>query len=627
MSDVAVPRPDFDGGDARTGWDSAQHGRSSDRPSFVGSQLAGNLLELFDKAVARNGEAPFLWHKRDKQYRSSSWREIADASNALASYLVRHGLRPGERVILAAENRPEWCVADLAIMRAGGVTVPAYATNLPDDHRYVVDHSEAVMVVVGNRAVMERMASAIEGNAAIRHVITMDPFESSHFSCAAGQWSSALESSAREDKIDFVDRLSPDDLACFIYTSGTGGRPKSVMLSHRNIMANMWGAYDLVKKVGLDDETFLSFLPLSHSYEHTVGQFLPMAIDAQIYYSEGAEHLAKNFVEVKPTIVACVPRLYEVLRQKMMAAVEREGGVQAKLFAETLRLGIKRYENGGRLPVMESARDFVLERLVRNKVRGRFGGRLKALVSGGAPLNYEVGLFFTALGLPVLQGYGQTESSPVISVNPPNKVKLETVGPPLDGVEVRIADDGEILVRGDLVMLGYWKDLEATRQAVRDGWLHTGDIGAIDSDGYLRITDRKKDMIVNSGGDNIAPQKVEGHLMLQPEIEQAVVFGDRQPYLVAIIVPPRELIKKVAAETGLPANLEALQDVSALRSQLQEALKRANEHLSVIERVRRFALAAEPFTPENGMMTPTMKLRRQLVSRRYQKEIEALYRS
>ncbi|MEO1017419.1 MAG: AMP-dependent synthetase/ligase [Pseudomonadota bacterium] len=622
-----MPRLDGDNDGLEKGWDSRTHARSTDNPPFLGSTLAGNLLRLFDRAAEKGGERPFLWYKKNKDFVSLSWAEVAKASAALANYLTSIGLRSGDRVVLVSENRPEWCIADLAIMRAGGITVPAYATNMAEDHRYIVEHSEAVMAIIGNRIVAERMAAGTSGMSALRHVVLMDGEKGNEFPCPTTDWLNAIERGQRNPNIDFGAKITGDDLACFIYTSGTGGRPKGVMLSHRNIMANMWGAYDLIDKVGIDQDVFLSFLPLSHSYEHTVGQFLPMAINAEIYYAEGAEHLARNFEEVKPTIVACVPRLYEVLRHKMLATVERDGGFQAKAFRETVRLGKQKYQSGGKLPPMDGVKDLFLERLVRNKVRNRFGGRLKALVSGGAPLNSEVGLFFTALGLPVLQGYGQTESSPVISVNPPFKVKLETVGPPLDGVELKIAQDGEILVRGDLVMHGYWKDIAATAETVRDGWLHTGDIGTIDADGYLRITDRKKDMIVNSGGDNIAPQRVEGRLMLEPEIEQAVVFGDRQPFLIAIIVPRQELTRGSKKSTGNSSSPDSSSAQDYVRKKVDAAVKKANSELSVIERVRRFVLADEPFTPENGLMTPTMKLKRTLVYARYKHEIAKLYRN
>jgi long-chain acyl-CoA synthetase len=399
------------------------------------------------------------------------------------------------------------------------------------------------------------------------------------------------------------------------------------MLTHGNILANVAGAYDMLETLGLDDEVFLSFLPLSHAYEHTAGQFLPMAVGAQIYYADGLEGLASNFLEVRPTIVACVPRLYEVMRQRILRAMERQRGLKAQLFAQAVELGSKACERPGSLSLRERITNRILDKLVRAAVRARFGGRIKALVSGGAPLNYDVGLFFAALGVPLFQGYGTTECGPVVSVNGPGQVKLHTVGRPLCGIEVRIADDGEILVRGDSVMRGYWRDEVATGECLRDGWLHTGDIGVIDEDGFLQITDRKKDIIVNSGGDNVAPQRVEGVIALQPEIAQVIVYGDRRPHLVALIVPDAEAAKTYARANGGPAALGQLVDDPGFQRTIGDALERANRHLSVIERVRHFRLMSEPFTIENGTMTPTLKLKRQLIYRLHQDLFESLYQA
>ena len=397
------------------------------------------------------------------------------------------------------------------------------------------------------------------------------------------------------------------------------------MLTHGSILANVAGAHGVLETLGLDDEVFLSFLPLSHAYEHTAGQFLPMAVGAQIYYADGLEALASNFVEVRPTIVACVPRLYEVMRERILKTMARQKGLKPQLFARAVALGSKAYERPASLGLGERLTNRLLDRLVRAAVQARFGGRVKALVSGGAPLNYEVGLFFTALGVPLFQGYGLTECSPVISANGPGQCKLHTVGRPIAGVEVKIAGDGEILVRGPSVMRGYWRDDAATGEALRDGWLHTGDIGVIDRDGFLQITDRKKDIIVNSGGDNVAPQRVEGVLALQPEIAQAIVYGDRRPHLVALIVPDADAAKAYAGTHGCSPDLGQLAQDPEFHRTIGAAVDRANKHLSVIERVRHFRLMPEPFTIENGTMTPTLKLKRQLIYRVHQGLFESLY--
>jgi len=375
--------------------------------------------------------------------------------------------------------------------------------------------------------------------------------------------------------------------------------------------------------IGLSDEVFLSFLPLSHSYEHTAGLMFPISLGAQIYFAEGADTLAANLLEARPTIMTAVPRLYETLHTRIRRGIEREKGLKRRLFEQAVITGRKRLA-GEALGIGERLIDPLLEKLVREKVRARFGGRLKAMVSGGAPLNPEIGSFFVALGVQLLQGYGQTEAAPVIACNPPGGIKIDSVGPPLRGVEIKIAEDGEVLVSGDNVMKGYWNDPEATARTVVDGWLATGDIGYLDEHGYLRITDRKKDFIKNSGGDMIAPAKIEGALTLAPEIAQAMVFGDRRPYLVAILVPDPEFAAHYA---GRSANLAALSDDPGFIKALSDVITRINKPLPAIERVRRFIIANEPFSTGNGQLTPTLKIRRHAIRAVYGDALETLYDS
>lgn len=587
--------------------------------------LGSNLLQSFARARERRGDAPLFLAKREDAWRAWSYAEVDRQTALLARFLAAAGVAPGERVLLLSENRPEWGIADLAIMRAGAVTVPAYTTHRPADLAYLLEHSEAKAAVVSTPQLLARLHAALEEVRGVGVVVCMDRCDHE----APGHvrqvgWEEALAEGEAAPEVDFTERAGPDDLACFIYTSGTSGRPKGVMLSHGNILANVGGAIRLLERAGLGDEVFLSFLPLSHAYEHTAGLHFPIAIGARIHYAEGMEQLARNFVEARPTIVTCVPRLFELLHQRIRREMERRGGLRARLFFRAVELGRRRYEKRPLSPV-ERIEDRLLDRLVRRKVAERFGGRLKAMVSGGAPLPYEVGVFFVALGLPVLQGYGMTEASPVISCNPPGACRIETVGPPLEGVEVRIAGDGEILVRGPNVMKGYFRDPVATAEALEGGWLHTGDVGVLDPDGYLRITDRKKDIIVNSGGDNIAPQKVEGILCLEPEIAQAVVFGDRRPYLVALIVPDPEFLAALARTRGLPHDPEALVEHPEVKAAVQKAAERANRQLSPVERVRRFALLPRPFSVEDGTLTPTLKVRRHAVYERHRELIEGLY--
>jgi long-chain acyl-CoA synthetase len=401
--------------------------------------------------------------------------------------------------------------------------------------------------------------------------------------------------------------------------------PKGVMLTHGSILCNMQGAYKLLLEINLATEIFLSFLPLSHAYEHTAGQFLPISIGGQIYFAESVERLVENMAEVKPTIMTAVPRLYEAIHQKILRGLKTAKPTQRRLFDLTLKLGRKRYENPGSLSLKEKLLDLFCDLTVRRKVKARFGGRLKAFVSGGAALNYEIGVFFLALGVRLLQGYGQTECSPVITCNRPNRIRIDTVGPVFDGLQVRIAEDGEVLVQGEAVMAGYWRDTDATAKTIQDGWLHTGDIGEFDADGNLKITDRKKDIIVLSGGDNVSPARVEGFLLLQPEIAQAMVHGDKHPHVVAVVVPDAEFMKEWATQRGIDGAPEQVVHDPQFNKLIGQSIDRVNRGLSAIERIRRYAVLPEGFTIDNGMLTPSLKIRRHKIRERWAEEISKLY--
>ena len=580
-----------------------------------------SLPAMFFDTTAKMGPRPFLWRKADGAWQPTTAETAADGAARLAGALKRLGVARGDRVALVAESRPEWLISDMGIMAAGGITVPAYTTNKTSDHLHVLRDSGAKGAIVSGPALAKTlMPAAID--AGLDFVIAMEPVAAPQGGPAVHLWDTLL--GAGSDGAPNLAGLARTDTACLIYTSGTGGAPKGVMLSHGAILSNCKGAYHLLLDLGLDDEVFLSFLPLSHSYEHTAGLMFPVSIGAQIYYAEGVDKLAANMEEVRPTIMPAVPRLYESMHARILRGIEQKGGLAAKLFHMAVRAGRCRYL-GVRRSLGDCLLDPLLDKLVRAKVAGRFGGRLKAMVSGGAPLNPEIGIFFKALGVELLQGYGQTESAPIISCNLPSKNKIHTVGPPMRDVEVKIAADGEILVRGELVMQGYWNMPDATAAAVVDGWLHTGDIGEFDADGFLRITDRKKDIIVNSGGDNIAPQRIEGLLTLQQEIAQAMVYGDKRPHLVALLVPDPDFAKDWAKANGKAADMAALADDPDFRKAVGAAIERVNAGLSVIERVRRFALTAEPFSIENSMMTPSLKIRRHVIREKYGPALEALY--
>ena len=571
-----------------------------------------SLVSLFLTRAAEKGDKPFLWAKREGEWRSISWAEAARKVAALASSLKRIGLEPGDRVALVSENRPEWLISDLAIMAAGCVTVPTYTTNTTRDHAHVLGNSGARAVIVSNQKLARSLIPAVLTSSECHHVIGMETIRSGQAPdwVKCHSWSKLASADGDVEGLrQDIARIQRGDLACIIYTSGTGGAPRGVQIHHGSILHNLEGCTDIISTdFGWDDEVFLSFLPASHAYEHSGGQMFPIALGAEIYYAESLEKLAANIEEVQPTIMVVVPRLFEMLRARILKSIEAQGGFAKYLLARALKIGADKYD--GRFKPWDLPMDGLLSLTLRKKVRARVGGRQKAWVSGGAPLNPEVGNFFQSLGITFLQGYGQTEAGPVIACNRPSAgIRLETVGVPVKGCEVRIAEDGEIMIRGENVMHGYWRNPEETDRVLRDGWLATGDVGHFDEKGRLRITDRKKDILVNDKGDNVSPQRIEGMLTLQAEIAQAMVYGDRRPHLAALLVPDAEI-------AGAPD----------LHEKLQRAVDRVNADLSVIEKVRRFILADEPFSIENEQMTPSLKIRRHVISNVYGERLDALYK-
>jgi long-chain acyl-CoA synthetase len=519
---------------------------------------------------------------RDGAWHSITWGEFGRMAASCARHLRAAGVSAGDRVVICAENRPEYPVVETALMAIRAVPVPTYTTNTMNDHAHILRDCGARAAIVSSEALAERVRGAAVKVDGLDRLLVMD----------APEWASFMADTTPLDDIAAEAASIPRTaLACLIYTSGTGGAPRGVMLPHRCILSNCTGAFELVRSLKLRDEIYLSYLPLSHSYEHTVGQFFLPSIGTEIVYARGVENLAADMLAIRPTILTAVPRVLEIIRGRILAQVARQKQWQQSVFRRALEIGFKRADE---IPLTLADRllDPLLDRLVRAKVMARFGGRLVAAISGGARLEPEVGRFFMALGMRILQGYGQTEAGPVISATPPDATRIDTVGPPLRGVDLRLAPDGEILVRGDLVMDGYWGRPQDTAQAIRDGWLHTGDIGTLDEHGNLRITDRKKDMIVLSGGENVSPAKIESMLMAEPEVAQAVVAGDGRAALTALLVPA-----------------DGCDDVA-----VAVAVNRMNMRLSVTERIRRHALVA-PFTLENGLLTPSQKIRRMLVIR------------
>tara|TARA_Y100000814_G_scaffold118269_1_gene84657 strand:- start:91 stop:1884 length:1794 start_codon:yes stop_codon:yes gene_type:complete len=588
-----------------------------------------SVVSLFNHQCKELKDSPYLWRKVEGKFLSLSWLEVQKKVNALAKGLISLGILKGDRVVILSENRPEWQIADLAIMSIGGITVPAYTTSTTSDYKHIINHSEARCIIVSSNDLALKAIPATL-NSKCKNVILIDEDkkkfdEPLYFT----NWNDLIEqnndSTNDNDLEENIKSQKRTDTACIIYTSGTGGSPKGVMLSHGAMLINCSGAQELLKNLisDLSEIRFLSWLPLSHSYEHTL-QFYEMGIGAQIYYAEGIDKLLVNMSEVKPHFMTAVPRFYDSLHTRISQGLKKQGKLSQLFFSTTLKLGKKEYNNQ-KMTSMEKVLNGIMDKIVRKKVNKRFGGSLRALVSGGAALNYEVGLYLTALGLPLLQGYGQTETAPVVSANPPERIKLDTVGTIFKGTEVKIAEDGEILVRGENIMNGYWNDPKATSSTIVDGWVHTGDIGEFDEDSYLKITDRKKDIIVNAGGDNISPSRVEEKLNIEPEISQSMVYGDFKNYLVAIIVPDKEQALLWAKNNNKENSLSTLVKDEDYNKTIKEIISKVNNNLSVIEQVRKFILIDHEFTIENDMMTPTMKVKRYKVKSVFGDQLENLY--
>ena len=588
-----------------------------------------SVVSLFNHQCKELKDSPYLWRKVEGKFLSLSWLEVQKKVNALAKGLISLGILKGDRVVILSENRPEWQIADLAIMSIGGITVPAYTTSTTSDYKHIINHSEARCIIVSSNDLALKAIPATL-NSKCKNVILIDEDkkkfdEPLYFT----NWNDLIEqnndSTNDNDLEENIKSQKRTDTACIIYTSGTGGSPKGVMLSHGAMLINCSGAQELLKNLmsDLNEIRFLSWLPLSHSYEHTL-QFYEMGIGAQIYYAEGIDKLLVNMSEVKPHFMTAVPRFYDSLHTRISQGLKKQGKLSQLFFSTTLKLGKKKYNNQ-KMTSMEKFLNGIMDKIVRKKVNKRFGGSLRALVSGGAALNYEVGLYLTALGLPLLQGYGQTETAPVVSANPPERIKLDTVGTIFKGTEVKIAEDGEILVRGENIMNGYWNDPKATSSTIVDGWVHTGDIGEFDEDNYLKITDRKKDIIVNAGGDNISPSRVEEKLNIEPEISQSMVYGDFKNYLVAIIVPDKEQALLWAKNNNKENSLSTLVKDEDYNKTIKEIISKVNNNLSTIEQVRKFILIDHEITIENDMMTPTMKVKRYKVKSVFGDQLENLY--
>ena len=574
------------------------------------------LYEMFFNRAKQQPDSAFIWTKKENEWKSHSWGQIANQVKIIASALAQRGITEGARVAILSENRLEWIITDLAIMSIGAISVPLFTTYTQTDITYLLSHSGARAIICSNSELTAIAETAAQDSPDCYLMVIMEQSKLLHHShnLAIVTWEDLIKEGKRASSNTIISSLpmSVDDVCCIIYTSDGDEKPKGAMLTHRSIMAVLAGAEGLLADLTSSKEVFLSMLPFSHAYEHSVGLFFPIHIRAEIYLLQKPETLSSAIIETKPTIMTAVPRLYEILHDRINASYQHKGIINLKMLNRAVYLGQKSLQ---RIPLtlLERIENSYLNLTVRRHINARLGGRLKAFVSGGAALDPNIGYFFLALNIPILQGYGQTEASPVITANPPKKIKIETVGKLLVGVEAKLTKQGEICVRGDLLMKGYWNDPIATKKKLRDGWLMTGDIGVIHPDGYISLTGRKKDIIINSGGDNISPVKIETVLEAHPDIGQAMAFGNQHAYITAGITPSQTLIRKLH------------EDQNKLSRIISEAVKTANARLSSLEKVRGFVLSDEPFSVRNDCMTASGIIKRQQINKLYQERLEQLY--
>ncbi|HVK40820.1 MAG TPA: long-chain fatty acid--CoA ligase [Candidatus Kapabacteria bacterium] len=604
--------------------------------------LAGMYLGLADHFKG-TGKCAFS-RKVDGAYVETSHDELREQVEAFALALRSLGLKPGDRVGIMSENRLEFIVADLACVCSGIADVSIFTILTPKQVEYIFNNAEVKAVICSNRLQLGKLVKVAADLPTLEHIIcfqqeaidqyrtsTTLPILSFDALIESGR---AMAAAAPGELTRMAARVAPDDLATLIYTSGTTGNPKGVMLTHSNFVANITGA-SRVLPIGPDD-VILSYLPLCHSFERTAGYYTCFACGASIAFAESLETVSVNLLEVRPTIMTSVPRGFERIKTRVERKAEAEPESKRKLIRWALGVGVERFRriNSGRAvgPVL-AAKHLVADRLVFSKIRQATGGRVRFFVSGGSALSRDVGEFFFGIGMNIIEGYGMTECSPIISANRMERPKLGTVGQPLFNVEVTIAPDGEILTRGPHVMKGYFRDPEATAEAIDDeGWLHTGDIGEFDAEGYLRITDRKKHIIVSSGGKNIAPGPIEDLVSRSRLVDQVMLVGENRPYMTALIVPDFEVAREMLLQAGeSPGDVstavgrESMVDGVTLSMAVEQELKELQRDLSAFERVRRFTLLAEPFSVENGLLTPTLKVKRKAAIERYGPEIEKMY--
>ncbi len=567
-----------------------------------------------------------------------SSRELFDRVRDFSLGLSDFGIRPGDRVALVSESRPEWTIADLAILTAGAVTVPVYPTLTAGQMQGILADSAARLVIVSDEAQAAKVRSVRRRLSAIEAVVVIDAADDGGADGVAAELPFAAMAARGHTRLMTEDGLGrryremaagfdPDDVATIIYTSGTTGEPKGVMLTHTNILSNIRASRQVISMTS--DDTALSFLPLSHSFERAI-LYMYLYEGVTVAFAESLETIGRDLQAIAPTIMTGVPRVYEKVQARVLESVAQAPAIRRKIFEWAIGVGRSRTSleaAGRRVPWHVRLQDRLADRLVFTKIRARTGGRLRLIISGAAALGRAPAEFFCAVGMPIVEGYGLTETAPVLSINPPEAIRIGTVGKAIPGVELILAPDGELLARGPNIMPGYYGKPEATAEVIRDGWFHTGDIGKIDADGYVTITDRKKDLLVTSGGKNVAPQPIEARLKTSPLVAEAVLLGDGRRFIAALLLPDRprleERVRRAGNRVETLERLVARDDVRAL---YQGVIDEVNQELASFEQIKRFDLLSVELSIAGGELTPTMKVRRRVVAARWQDTIESLYR-
>ena len=565
-----------------------------------------NLNEIFESQKNKLRDKSLFWHKENGNWVSISWNEAGRQINILSEFLKTIEINMGDRVSIISKNSPFWCISDLAIMKIGAITVPAYTTSNENELLYLLNHSESKLALLDEEAYL-KIKKIKKKLIFTKKFILLENLKStenkSFFVYHKDILNKKIITNSQETNIDY--KISKDDTACIIYTSGTSANPKGVMLSHNSIKSNIEGAKIYLDDIKINNHKFLSILPLSHAYERTGGFLLPIYIGGEIYFSNNRDQLLNDLQFVNPTLMVAVPRLYDVLLKKISNSIKSKNKIIKYLFEKNLILGNKKYKNEN-LNLKDKFLDFIIDLTIRKKIKKIFGKNLMAFVSGGAALKQNAAIFFFSMGIKILQGYGQTEYSPIISITPFNNIKLDKVGKAIHLTEIKLSKDKEILVRGKSLMQGYWKDKKSTDKTIINGWLHTGDLGLFDDENYLKILGRKNEMIVNSGGENIAPAPLEDLFLSYDEIDQIMIYGHEKPYLVALVYPSEEIKEN--------------------KKLVRKIFDEVNNNLSLTKKIRKFYLIKNPFSIESSELTPTLKIKRRIVEKNYHKELQSLYK-